>query len=666
MIYKIADNILSPLGFNTEENYRAVRSGRTMLSLHENLWDIPEPFMASLFTEEMKRKIHESEATTFFEAALLYSIREALSQSKIEIERERVVFILSSTKGEVEELRSNTEECGELYLGSVAKRIGEKLGVKSSPIVICNACISGLSAIILAQRLLENGEYDYAIVSGCDIMNRFIVSGFQSFKVLSESECRPFDIERSGLNVGDAAATIILARKCLDLEKSEECREKNFGEKRIEGEYSEIKEESAGASAGEGEEGLWGIEAGAIRNDAHHISTPSNKGDGLCRAIMKVMEGKRISEFAMINAHGTGTLFNDQMEAVAIREAGLSELPINALKGYFGHTMGAAGILETILTMRAMDDGIILGTKGFEELGVSSKLNIRAEERVSDKKSFIKTLSGFGGCNAAILATKCSDAPSATDGERGGASGRRELHPLHNVKITPQGVWVDGEELKLAERKIYTETGPVAGTEPATTEASATETKSLNGAKFLTFLYKQFVNDYPKFYKMDMLSRLGFIATELLLQAENGATAPAGVTTPEATATAEPTSKAPATTAMPTQHESEERATILFNRSSSITADKHYLQSIEERDNYYPSPSLFVYTLPNIVTGEIAIRNNYHGESSFYILQEKREDVMNMILNSATIDNITSSIIGGWLDYEDDNHFEADINLYDL
>ena len=95
-------------------------------------------------------------------------------------------------------------------------------------------------------------------------------------------------------------------------------------------------------------------------------------------------------------------MYNDEMEAVALARAGLAEVPINSLKGHFGHTLGAAGLLETLITMASLDDHTILGTKGFSSLGVSRKINIQAENQTARGKRFIKLISGFGGCNAAM------------------------------------------------------------------------------------------------------------------------------------------------------------------------------------------------------------------------------------------------------------------------
>ena len=158
------------------------------------------------------------------------------------------------------------------------------------------------------------------------------------------------------------------------------------------------------------------------------------------------------------------------------------------------------------------------------------------------------------------------------------------------------------------------------------------------GKSLLTTLYKQMIGDYPKYYKMDGLCRLGFVASELLLQAEK--------------AVSEGDEKL-----------DSKRAIMLFNHTSSIASDKRYLASIADKDNYFPSPSVFVYTLPNIVTGEIAIRNGYHGETSFYILTQRDEQQMKDIIETAFIDKQTKSLLTGWLDYKDSEHFEADLYI---
>ena len=562
MAYKIADNITSPIGLTTEENYQAVKLGRSSLTHYDRRWGIPEPFTASIFSDAQNEALKTAQLTRF-ESLVATSVKQALEDTDLDAGNPRVVFILSTTKANIELLGQAGTSTEMLHPGESARRICKVLGINTKPIVVCNACISGLAAIILAERLLAQKVYDYAIVTGADVLNRFVISGFQSFKSMDANPCKPFDIERLGMNLGEAAATIILSAQ----------------------------------ARGDG----WTIGDGTIRNDAHHISTPSNKGEGAWRCLTPLLEETKAEELAVVNAHGTATMFMDQMESVAIERAGLTSVEVNSYKGYYGHTLGAAGVLETILTMRATDDHTIIGTRGFEELGVSGKIQVTAENQPTDKHSFIKLISGFGGSNAAIIATREPKMPSIQT--------PKKWEKTHEVMITPTGVMTDGT--------------------PYPSEAT--------GKTLLTDIYRKEVGDYPKFFKMDMLSRLGFIASELLLNLEG---------------------KERFT-------DNGHRAVILFNHSSSLQTDTQYLESIKDDDNYFPSPSLFVYTLPNIVTGEIAIRNHYHGETSFFILAEEDEAQIQQIQQAASSDHTTDSMITGWLDYEDEQNFKADIYILD-
>ena len=563
MVYKVADNILSPLGVTTAENYQAVKAGRSALMRHDQRWSLPDKVLtASLFSKEQEQQILIS-GLSRFESMVVTSVREALSQTTFDVSQPNVILIISTTKGDVELLEDSLDS-NILSPADSAQRIAKTLGFTTGPIVVCNACISGLSALILASRLLEDGQYDYAVVCGADSQSRFIVSGFQSLKALSPEPCRPFDMERMGLNLGEAAATMILSTVNCQL--------------------STVN---------------WTLGPGAIRNDATHISNPAKNGEGSYLALKTIIDDNDKESLAFINAHGTATIFNDQMESVAIERAGLADIPVNAYKGCYGHTMGAAGVLETILSIAALDDQTILATQGFEELGVSGHISLSASQQSTSKSAFVKMLSGFGGCNAALLLEKNGTRPT------GGYHSPFSSH--HSVVIRPDAVEVDGRHLPI----------------------------DAFGKDLLTALYRQYVGDYPKYYKMDPLSRLGFIASELLLQAEGAERFVA----------------------------CDDRAVIFFNHSSSVCADRQYIETIADPDNCFPSPSVFVYTLPNIVTGEIAIRNGDHGETSFYILPRQDDRLMQQILQASCLDSTTQSILCGWLDYEDDAHFVADLRI---
>ena len=155
------------------------------------------------------------------------------------------------------------------------------------------------------------------------------------------------------------------------------------------------------------------------------------------------------------------------------------------------------------------------------------------------------------------------------------------------------------------------------------------------GNALLTELYRAYIGDYPKFFKMDTLSKLGFVASEMLLKDEGKERFVSR----------------------------EDRAVVLFNKTASLQADTNYQATIQDPENFFPSPAAFVYTLPNIVTGEIAIRNKYYGETSFIVMESCDAHIMARQLMNAFQDLMTQSILGGWLDCNDENHFEARLFL---
>mgnify|MGYP004550422289 FL=1 len=582
MLKVVSTNIVSPLGMSSQENWRAVMQGRSALRRLENYKGIPLPFVASVFTPEQVEEL-AIEGFTRFESLAIRSIAEALTHTDLDVHGERTIFILSTTKADVEELGFAEERDGDYHRPALsAQRIAEHIGIGGGAIVCCNACISGVSAQILADRLISAGHYNNAVVCGADLVSSFTASGFLSFKSLSNEACRPFDADRQGLNLGEAAATIVFTR------------------------------------ADSLREGDWLFERGEMDNDAFHLSTPAPSGEGARKVLEAVMKGRDVSELAFVSAHGTATMFNDQMESVAIEKAGLSAVPLTALKGWFGHTLGASGVLEVIFGMMAVSESVVLPLRGFSEIGVSGKVNVSSELRATDKNSFLKMISGFGGCNAAALYRRVREgkeretAPElkeAAHSKGETAPGLKEaahleaahsmgetapsLKELHRVHILPDGVTLDGRPLPVQSQ----------------------------GAGLLSEIYRKYVGDYPKYHKMDALSRLAFLATELLLS-RGDVPQDAG------------------------------RATILFNRTSSVVADRCHLGSIAKPGEFYPSPSVFLGTLPNIATGEIAIRHGYTGETSLYITDFRDEALMKKVVSSSFSLGGFRSLICGFVDCE--------------
>lgn len=155
------------------------------------------------------------------------------------------------------------------------------------------------------------------------------------------------------------------------------------------------------------------------------------------------------------------------------------------------------------------------------------------------------------------------------------------------------------------------------------------------GKNLLKELYQQSHTDYSKFYKMDGMCRLGFIASEVLLSSiEEQRFVPR-----------------------------EDRAVVMITKHGCLVTDTHYEETIAPGETYFPSPAVFVYTLPNIVTGEIAIRNSYMGETMMYMMAEENAVRIGQLVQDTFTDTLTTSALVGWINYEDDNHFEAHIEL---
>ncbi|MCW5907522.1 MAG: beta-ketoacyl synthase [Chitinophagales bacterium] len=364
-VFAVADNIFSPLGATTAENFRQVMAGNSGIRAVNNSNLSPEVFYASLFNELPEDALH-----TRFEKICIASIADALKNSGISLSSPDTVFILSTTKGNIELIESNemSEELRQrVSLFNTAKKITAHFNAANKPLVVSNACISGVLAVLIAKRLLQSGAYRHAVVTGADVLSRFIISGFQSLHAMSSDVCKPFDKSRNGINLGECAATMVLTAE-----------QKNA---------------------------VIEIGGGASSNDANHISGPSRTGHELAYAVSSALKESNVSatDLSFISAHGTATLYNDEMEAKAFAYSGLAKVPLHSLKGHYGHTLGAAGVVESIITYHSLLQQVVLPSKNFSEHGVSEKVNVSNVLQKSDKHHALKTASGFGGCNAAIL-----------------------------------------------------------------------------------------------------------------------------------------------------------------------------------------------------------------------------------------------------------------------
>ena len=357
-VYLTYGTIISPLGTGIKTHENAFHSGETGVSFQANSGFNKEDFYLG--------KI-ESLSDNRYSDLLTLGLDDFIKKTgKDLVEKKSTLIIVSTTKANLNDLETDTFE-------STRKLIQSKTNNPNTPIFISNACISGVLAVNSAADYIRANQYDDVIVIGIDALYDFVVYGFQSLYALSNEPSKPFDKERKGISIGEACGIIhVTAEKPTDFHV----------------EYL----------------------AGASSNDANHISGPSRTGEGLVRAIQRSIERANIEsqDIDFISAHGTGTLYNDEMESIAFSRLNINSIPINSLKGYFGHTLGAAGVIELLISMISSETNTLFKSYGFEEQGTSEKLNIIEQNTQTSIRTVLKTASGFGGGNAALIFQKGS------------------------------------------------------------------------------------------------------------------------------------------------------------------------------------------------------------------------------------------------------------------
>lgn len=374
-IYTIADNIITSLGFTSKENFDALKQGKSGITKTTDPKITQVPICTSIVDSERLvsefSKIGDPKKYTRLEKMMILSITESLKQTNIDPANENTLFVFSSVKGNIDLIENEDHpfEKDRINLWAISDQVCKFFNSSVKPIFISNACISGISAIITAAQFLKNQKYKNVIVCGGDVISEFTPSGFQSFKAVSEEPCKPYDANRTGITLGEGVGSIILSTN-----------------KEL------VKEDRPVIFRG-----------GANSNDANHISGPSRTGDGLYYAINNTLKdaNKTNTDIDYISGHGTATPYNDEMESKAITWAKLEHVPVNSFKSYWGHTLGAAGIIECIAGIHSIKENCLIKTLGYSEHGVSEPINVIKDFKETEVRNFLKTASGFGGSNAA-------------------------------------------------------------------------------------------------------------------------------------------------------------------------------------------------------------------------------------------------------------------------
>lgn len=268
-----------------------------------------------------------------------------------------------------------------LFLGNeLSEVVAESVGADGPRATVVNACASGTDAVGIAASWVAEGLCDVAIAGGADALARYPYLGFSVLMNCSKEPCRPFDKNRKGLNLGEGAAMLLL-------ERGDDARRRGA---RVLGRVA-----GYGSCA-----------------DAHHPTAPHPDGRGLRAAIREALDGAGIdrAQIGFVNAHGTGTNENDRVEGRVFSDTFPPELRVFSTKAYTGHTLGAAGALEAIFTLRNLADGRVPASAGFETPDPECRIVPTRATTPVDVRAALSTSLAFGGSNSALIFTKGSAA----------------------------------------------------------------------------------------------------------------------------------------------------------------------------------------------------------------------------------------------------------------
>jgi len=257
--------------------------------------------------------------------------------------------------------------------GNLAEAVAKSIKANGPSVTVVNACSSGADAIGTALSWLRTGVCDIAIAGGADELNRVPLCGFGALGILSKSLCRPFDRDRTGLNLGEGAGILI-----LETEKFSRSRDKK----------SLLRLAGYGAAA-----------------DAYHLTAPRPDGSGLESALRKSLADAKITpqDICFINAHGTATHDNDKVEGIVLEKVFGPEIKFLSTKGYTGHTLGAAGGLEAAFAAAALREGWIPASAGFIQQDDDIAVKPITEQTQINGSFAVSTSLAFGGNNASIV-----------------------------------------------------------------------------------------------------------------------------------------------------------------------------------------------------------------------------------------------------------------------
>ena len=385
----VGAGVVSPLGFGLNETADALRAGRdcitpvTRFSVEscrcKTAGQVPDgPLVASEKLQRRSERLHR------VAQMMILALNEALAQNP-GFQPELTVMGTTSggmTFGEeyyrgLKAGRISTRRAASLIANYTPQKpvmdAQEAFGISAPCQVIANACASGTNAIGHAFACVRSGRYQRVLSGGYDALSELVFVGFDSLQASTPERCRPFDRERTGLVLGEGAAILAL---------------ENFDSARARG--TKILAEIVGYG---------------ISTDNHHLTQPNPSGSGAREAMQGALDnaGMAASEIDYINAHGTATPFNDAAEGRAIAEL-FKGVPVSSTKGMMGHSLGAAGAIEAVISLLALQNQVLPPNINFRNGDAGLDLNIVANNSQPGRiRTVLSNSFGFGGTNASVI-----------------------------------------------------------------------------------------------------------------------------------------------------------------------------------------------------------------------------------------------------------------------
>ena len=444
--------IICAIGNDASAVLKSLKEGQTgigpMRYLQSSHKELPVGEV-KLSNEEMKQMLGLDKEAIISRTALMgaIAIRQALEHAQLTLKGKRVVVISGTTVGGMDMTEryfkgpsAELEEALKKHdCGSSTRQMANLAGLEDAEVcTVSTACSSAINAIILGSEMLKRGEADIVIAGGTEALSMFHLNGFNSLMILDKAQCRPFDKTRTGLNLGEGAAFLVLTHTLV---KSEELRVKNKSNN------LECKSNS--------DSSLFTLHSSvyirgyANRCDAFHQTASSENGEGAFLAMTDAlkMAGLRPEDISYINAHGTGTPNNDASESEAIRRVFADNIPpVSSTKGFTGHTTSASGAIETVICILALQNNFLPANLGWKEqdeacitpLG-NEELRMKNEEFATARNILCNSF-GFGGNDSAVVIGK-SSLPDFSSKEQPllKRRGQEAFSPSLNLKSFPSG-----------------------------------------------------------------------------------------------------------------------------------------------------------------------------------------------------------------------------------